>query len=165
QSDSPPCRSTRVIVESPMLNIACLVESEDHEISFTWSHSPATFEAYYLSDFARERLLQAARDARDAFAVVVDSWLQSGQAGAAEARDFATPGYELRRAVFAPDRAGDIAREVDRWLTALRDADPDVNLEIVHDGSLSVPWNFVYDKEPSATAFAANDLTVWEPFW
>jgi hypothetical protein len=152
-----------------VIHIFCLVASSEKEVSLTWARGPDAFDPYRFTRAARDDLAGAAERARSAFENVLECWLRRAEYGEDEYRtncsEFAAAGFELRQAIFSPDKGADLARDVADWLAAVRTTDPDCCVEFVADGPVNVPWNFAYDRDPAGGRFDPAAPTDWEPFW
>jgi WD40 repeat protein len=152
-----------------MAHVVCQVVASDEQVSLTWSEGPASFEPYQLKGQVFRLFRKTALQARQRLADLVKDYLNGPEE---ELRRtcfaLAQAGYKLYGQLFAPDQQQlGRAQEVFQWLTALRDQDALEDLELVIEGPQLVPWNVIYDREPSEPAFreGGDRPDRWLPFW
>ena len=130
-----------------MARVVCQVVHRADRVTFVWSEGNAFFEPYSLEGGDSERLEAIAAHARAALA------------RSARSAELAPIGHQLYRAIFRLDAGdGHGAPEIARWLLDLHAKGQVETLEFLGDAPTSIPWNVLYDAQPSGDA-------PWESFW
>ena len=152
------------------INIVCLLKVDDDHATFTWSEGPASFESYRLEGQPFLTFKKTAGELRETLRLLAMCWLKKPELVPEHSLKLAQQGNKLYKRIFNPGSdQRDKARKILRWFEDLRDARPRLieTLEIVVEGSFSVPWNVIYDSEPDSELFLSDSDAGrhWKPFW
>jgi hypothetical protein len=151
-----------------MARVVCQVASLADRVSFTWCEGPASFEPYHLTRNFLRLLDKYVAQARACLGNLVEDYQQQKpEQGQRDCYELAHVGYQLYQRIFGPEAGQEVAAVARAWLEDLRRRDQVESLEIVMDGSRSIPWNVVYDCKPTREAFDLGNVSEqpWQPFW
>ena len=145
--------------EIAVARIVCQVLHRPNRVTFIWSEGNASFEPYHLEKKEVEGFYQAAHTARQVLARLAQGADPQG------AVDLAGAGYQLYQAIFRQNANDPQAREIQQWLSDLRDRNGVTSLDMLGDVPGRIPWNVVYDREPAADGLRSGDPAARKPFW
>ena len=145
--------------EAAVTRIVCQVLHRPNRVTFIWSAGAASFEPYHLQDEEVETLYQAAHSARRQLARLMDG--HDPQAAA----DLAEAGHHIYMCIFRHNANDPHARQIQNWLTAMRDQHGVTSLDLLGDLPGRIPWNTVYDQTPANQALRSGDPAALGPFW
>ncbi len=142
-----------------MARIVCQVLHRPSRVTFVWSDGAAFFEPYHIERQEVVALVDAARAARRLLTQIAHG---DGTQGALQ---LANIGYKLYQTIFRHAANDPHARNIEHWLSDLRDRSQIVSLEMLSDIPGAVPWNVVYDQAPSSHELQAGDPAALRTFW
>ena len=123
--------------EEIVARIVCQVLQRPDRVTFVWSQEDASFEPYHLSAAETAQFHEAASRARQHLARIL--------AGGDAKEPLAQAGHDMYDLIFLSSATS--ARKVEQWL---KDKNAAVDsLEIVSDAPGKIPWNAVYEDNPS----------------
>jgi tetratricopeptide (TPR) repeat protein len=159
-------------------SIVCQVNAQPRRVEFIWSNYGGFFRPYTFEGDRAESLLAQAKKCRSSLNQLISAINNHEPEDRLRELEFelAMNGFDLHNEILPGEETQEVTRSIRRWLDSLTAKPGRKSLEIVIDdpsSSLSVPWNLVYDTDPSdlapygATSWRGLGQSEerWRPFW
>jgi hypothetical protein len=159
--EAAPLRRRTTHRRESMERVVVQVNATSDQVSFRWSDGTGEFKAYHLRGQAVREFRASAERSRQCLDRLVGDYLAWVNAADtqrapydadlhASSAELAVLGHDLYQRLFRPVDPDERARaeRAKGWLERLRNLDLVQSLEVVLEGSLSVPWNALYDESP-----------------
>lgn len=142
--------------------------SDDSTLKILWRYQGQDFPAYFVD---RKPIINAGNEIRSTLKTLVQDALvhnvmnEIPRCGSI-LKELAEKGWTLYRRLFLNDVTG-IPKKVQDWLKELGQTQQTIQLKVIVDNRIHIPWGLIYDKDPSSLSGnpAETAFELFKNFW